>query len=111
MAIIDIIKIVKKTYFYPQPKVDGMVLKFTKKEFSLLEKNFLYDVFFKFVKIAFKQKRKKLINNLQDYLNIPKSEIISFFIKYQIPLNIRAEEINVLEFQKIAKLFWSYFKR
>ncbi|MDV3170190.1 MAG: hypothetical protein Q8811_00205 [Candidatus Phytoplasma australasiaticum] len=64
-----------------------------------------------FVKIAFKQKRKQLINNFQDYLNISKSEIISFFINNQISLNIRAEEINVEDLQKIAKLFWSYFKR
>ncbi|MDO8057138.1 16S rRNA (adenine(1518)-N(6)/adenine(1519)-N(6))-dimethyltransferase RsmA [Candidatus Phytoplasma gossypii] len=111
LAIIDVIKMVKKTNFYPQPKVDGMVLKFTKKQFSLREENFLYNVFFKFLKIAFKQKRKQLINNFQDYLNISKSEIISFFVKYRIPLNIRAEEINILELQKIAKLFWSYFQR
>ncbi|MDV3164898.1 MAG: hypothetical protein Q8823_01330 [Candidatus Phytoplasma australasiaticum] len=52
-----------------------------------------------------------MINNFQDYLNISKSEIISFFINNQISLNIRAEEINVEDLQKIAKLFWSYFKR
>ncbi|MDV3182854.1 MAG: hypothetical protein Q8869_03345, partial [Candidatus Phytoplasma australasiaticum] len=53
---------------------------------------------------SFKQKRKQLINNFQDYLNISKSEIISFFINNQISLNIRAEEINVEDLQKIAKL-------
>ncbi|MDV3157237.1 MAG: 16S rRNA (adenine(1518)-N(6)/adenine(1519)-N(6))-dimethyltransferase RsmA [Candidatus Phytoplasma australasiaticum] len=111
LAFIEVIKIVKKTNFYPQPKVDGIVLKFIKKELSETKKNFLYGDFIKFVKIVFKQKRKQLINNFQDYLNIPKLEIISFFIKNQISLNIRAEEINVEDLQKIAKLFWSYFKR
>ncbi|MDV3192403.1 MAG: rRNA adenine N-6-methyltransferase family protein, partial [Sweet potato little leaf phytoplasma] len=111
LAFIEVVKIVKKTNFYPQPKVDGIVLKFIKKELSETKKNFLYGDFIKFVKIAFKQKRKQLINNFQDYLNISKSEIISFFINNQISLNIRAEEINVEDLQKIAKLFWSYFKR
>ncbi|MDV3140036.1 MAG: hypothetical protein Q8765_02405, partial [Sweet potato little leaf phytoplasma] len=42
---------------HPQPKVDGIVLKFIKKELSETKKNFLYGDFIKFVKIAFKQKR------------------------------------------------------
>ncbi|MDV3143424.1 MAG: hypothetical protein Q8761_03310, partial [Sweet potato little leaf phytoplasma] len=39
------VKIVKKTNFYPQPKVDGIVLKFIKKELSETKKNFLYGDF------------------------------------------------------------------
>ena len=50
---------VSKNSFIPKPKVDSVVIKFTRKENLLKLKN--SDMFFKFVRDAFRQKRKNLI--------------------------------------------------
>ncbi|TVY12122.1 16S rRNA (adenine(1518)-N(6)/adenine(1519)-N(6))-dimethyltransferase RsmA [Candidatus Phytoplasma pini] len=107
---IEKIKLVKKDMFYPKPKVDGMVLKFTKICFEKAKKDFLQNEFYTFVKASFKQKRKTLINNLSIYFCVSKEKLLFFFQKYQININIRAEQIDTLRFQKIAFLFYNFFQ-
>ncbi|PQP79755.1 ribosomal RNA small subunit methyltransferase A [Candidatus Phytoplasma phoenicium] len=103
------IKIVKKTMFYPCPKVDGIVLKFEKKKLLDEERYFIENNFFAFVKISFQQKRKSLLNNLHDFFKIEKSQLLQFFYKYQIPNNIRGEEIDLIRFRQIAYCFFDFF--
>ncbi|WP_246833686.1 16S rRNA (adenine(1518)-N(6)/adenine(1519)-N(6))-dimethyltransferase RsmA [Texas Phoenix palm phytoplasma] len=103
------IKFVKRTMFFPVPKVDSIVLKFEKKTFDKQRQYFLENKFLKFVKASFIQKRKTLINNLNIYFNISKIELLKFFDKYQISSNIRAEEIDVITFQFISESFFLFF--
>ncbi|QTX03240.1 dimethyladenosine transferase [Candidatus Phytoplasma luffae] len=104
------IKIVNKNMFFPTPKVDGIVLKFDKIHLEEKQREFIETDFLKFIKASFQQKRKNLLNNLSKNFNISKSQIISFLEKYQIPSNIRAEEIDIERFQKITSLFFDFFK-
>lgn len=87
---------VKNTCFYPQPKVDSVVIKFTKKE----EKNLVSNEkeFFSFVKTCFQQKRKTLKNNLKEY---DFQKIASILQKNNIDLNCRAEELSLEIFIEI----------
>jgi 16S rRNA (adenine1518-N6/adenine1519-N6)-dimethyltransferase len=103
------IKDVKNTMFFPKPKVDSTVLKFERIILEEVEKNFIENNFFIFVKVAFRQKRKKLLNNLHSHFKISKKELISFFEKNQISLNIRAEQIGLTQFKKIAISFFNFF--
>lgn len=59
------VTLVSKNCFIPKPKVDSIVIKFVRKD-ELLEVRDI-DLFFKFVRDAFTQKRKNLRNNLKNY--------------------------------------------
>ncbi|WP_323847759.1 MAG: 16S rRNA (adenine(1518)-N(6)/adenine(1519)-N(6))-dimethyltransferase RsmA [Phytoplasma sp.] len=103
------IKVIKKNMFFPQPKVDGIILKFDKLLLNDFEREFIKNDFYNFVKIAFKQKRKNLLNNLSQNFNICKSKILDFFQKHNISPNIRAEEIDIVNFKEITFLFLNFF--
>jgi 16S rRNA (adenine1518-N6/adenine1519-N6)-dimethyltransferase len=103
------IKYVKNTIFFPKPKVDGIFIRFDRIFLEEKEKKFIKNQFYFFVKLSFRQKRKNLINNLSLGFNLPKEKIIIFFEKYKIPLNIRAEQINITQFKKISLLFFNFF--
>ncbi|WP_153368985.1 16S rRNA (adenine(1518)-N(6)/adenine(1519)-N(6))-dimethyltransferase RsmA [Candidatus Phytoplasma sacchari] len=105
------IRVVKNTSFFPKPKVDGIVLKFDKLLLSEKEKLFIKNEFFLFLKASFCYKRKKLINNLSINFSISKEKILFFLKKYQIPLNIRAEQIDILRFKEISSFFYNFFHK
>lgn len=89
---------VSRNSFFPKPDVDSIVLKFEKKldtsEFTNM------DLFFKFVRDAFKHKRKNLKNNLCLY-NLNKIE--TFLKTIGKDLTYRAEQISIDEFVNLYK--------
>lgn len=97
---------VKRHLFYPVPHVDSAVIRIEKRGKPLLnsldEKRFLT-----FVKHAFKQKRKTLINNLHEGYQTPKDEIIEYLSRLNYASDIRAEKLSLDDFIKLAKE-WSY---
>lgn len=87
---------VSKNCFEPIPKVDSCVLKLkSNKKTSAKDEEKLY----KLIKDAFKQKRKNLRNNLNNY-DLDKIEKI--LNKYNKNLKNRAEEIKLEEFIEIS---------
>lgn len=86
------------TVFYPKPNIESSVLKFSpKKNISL--KNF--DTLKKISKIAFNQRRKKIVNSLSSIDNI------AFFLREcGIDENLRAEDISVEMFCNLANLIY-----
>jgi len=88
---------VKNTCFRPIPKVDSAVINFTKKDtnYNLKDEN----LFFKLVEDSFKMKRKTLKNNLTNY---KWSLILEILTKYNLPENVRAEQIPLEIFIDIA---------
>ncbi|CCP88220.1 16S rRNA (adenine(1518)-N(6)/adenine(1519)-N(6))-dimethyltransferase RsmA [Candidatus Phytoplasma solani] len=102
---------VKRHMFFPQPKVDSVILKLERKQdhpsflSPVLKQNFIT-----FVKAAFKQKRKILLNNLSNQFSIPKETIILFFHQQQLSSQIRAEQITLEEFQKISIQWFLFLK-
>lgn len=88
---------VSKNVFLPKPNVDSIVVEFSRKqELSELKDKKL---FFKLIRDAFKQKRKTLRNNLKEYDLIKIEKVLE---KYNLDLNIRAEQIPIDIFIEIA---------
>ena len=94
---IEKVTLVSKNSFIPRPKVDSIVIKFTKHKKLLELKN--EDVFFKLVRDAFKQKRKNLRNNLKGYDLERIEEVLKTLGK---DLTYRAEQLTLEEFVSIA---------
>lgn len=79
------------------PKVDSAVINFTRKTKKLNIKN--EELFFKLVEDSFRMKRKTLKNNLSNYNWQKVTEILS---KYNLPENVRAEQIPIETFIDIS---------
>ena len=94
---IEKVCLVSRNCFIPKPKVDSIVLKFTriKKQEKLNNK----EVFFKFIKDAFKQKRKNLRNNLKEYDLVKLENVLKELDK---DLTYRAEQLTLDDFIFIA---------
>ena len=88
---------VPSIFFDPKPQVDSCVIKivFNKKQLDYDFKKFL-----SFLKIFFQFKRKTLINNLKP--NYKLSLINKVFEKFNLPKEIRSEQIEV---DKIIEIF------
>ncbi len=97
---------VNRKLFYPVPKVDSAVLRIEKYDHRALNKD-AESRFFSIVKAAFKQKRKTLINNFHDVFHIEKEMLKSFLENLCLNTNIRAEQIDIKTFIKIAEV-WPY---
>ena len=93
---------VKKENFRPVPKIDSGFIKIDINDFNQ-EREDLEKDFFKIVKAGFQFKRKKLINNLSKNLNLEKDKLEIFFKENNFDLNLRAQNLNVNDFIKIAK--------
>mgnify|MGYP001368685944 CR=1 FL=1 len=78
--------------FTPRPKVDAIVLEFTPfSDFGLIDINKIDKV----AKDAFSQRRKKIKNNMSNY--------ISKINELSISLDLRPEDLTVLDYCNIAK--------
>ena len=83
--------IVKRHSFWPQPTVDSVVIKLKRrKEKKVRVTN--EEAFFKFVREAFKYKRKTLKNNLKNY---PLEQIEAVLQRWGHDLMIRAEGLSI----------------
>lgn len=94
-----------KENFIPAPKIESSVI--------LFEKHNLYDflddkIFLDFIKKAFAEPRKKLLNNLIK-AGIPKEFILQIFTEKNIDENIRAEDLNISSWCDLILDFNKYF--
>jgi 16S rRNA (adenine1518-N6/adenine1519-N6)-dimethyltransferase len=98
-----IISYVSKTSFWPQPKVDGTILKISniKNKKLKIDKN----LFFKIVKAGFSQPRKQILNNLSKMLKLDKEKVKSWLLKNNIQPSQRAETLGVKDWIKLSKSF------
>lgn len=94
---------VKKNMFIPQPKVDSVIIQIIKKTTN----DETTKKFIPFVKASFTQKRKTLVNNLNEGFNIEKSKIHDFLKQNNLSETIRAEQISVEMFIDLSKK-WPY---
>jgi len=88
---------VKNSCFDPVPKVDSALINFKRKKQKALVKN--EELLFKLIEDSFKLKRKTLKNNLKEY-SWPK--IVEILKKFNLPENIRAEELPLEVFIAIS---------
>lgn len=92
---IDTLFDVSRNCFYPVPNVDSAIIRLTRKECNVVD----IDFFNRFLKNAFKFKRKNLKNNLSGY----NFDDINFILnKYNFSLSNRAEDIPCEVFIEIC---------
>jgi len=97
-AFPKIISYIKKTSFWPKPKVDSAIIKIVPSV-----KPGLAEGFFKVVKAGFSQPRKQLINNLSKPLNLSRAEAKEWLEKNNIKPERRAETLNIEDWLNLTK--------
>ena len=115
----EIIKIVSKENFWPQPEVDSAIVKITPRSNPLLLKERELNPpsspfvkggskekeFFRLVKFGFIAKRKMLKNNLAAGFKIDQTEAASRIKQAGFNEKIRAQELSVNDWLKLLALF------
>lgn len=95
-----IVKKVSRNMFYPVPNVDSVIVKID------IVKN-KYDIdkfkFMEVVKAGFAMRRKTLINNLSQGLQLDKKRIADILTKLNLNLEIRAENLTTEQFVMLTK--------
>lgn len=89
---------VPRTVFIPSPNVDSAVVRldlYDKPMYLALDE----EHFFKFIRVAFNQRRKTLINNLSSEYN--KDFIIKMLNDNNIKLTVRSEELSIKDFVEL----------
>ena len=92
---------VPKESFFPQPKVDGAVIKIIplKTKYCPL----FSGRFFKILKAGFSHPRKQILNNLSTELKLDKKTIRSLLLKNGISPEQRAESLKIKDWINLAK--------
>lgn len=93
---------IPKEYFTPVPKVDSAFIGIHMKEREEIAKQIPEELFFKYVKAGFWNKRKNLINNFSS-LGFSKTEIKESLIKLGIAENERAENLSLQEWFSVIE--------
>lgn len=92
---------VSRGSFMPAPNVDSAVIRLDISDkprvHSKSEK-----MFFKVVKAAFAQRRKTVVNSISSTMGIQKSEIAQVLVDNSISETVRAEQLMLSDFAKIA---------
>ena len=95
---------IPKEFFNPVPKIDSGFISIKFYNDRRYEKLIPEDIFFKYVKAAFSNKRKNIVNNLST-LGISKDIIKEKLEFLQISPNERAENLTIEQFIKMAQYF------
>lgn len=93
---------IPKEYFTPVPKVDSAFIGIHMKEREEIVKQIPEELFFKYVKAGFWNKRKNLVNNFSS-LGFSKTEIKESLIKLGIAENERAENLSLQEWFSVIE--------
>lgn len=94
--------LVPRTAFFPAPKVDSAVVKFVKHKDCEEDEN--YKKLFKIIKAAFQERRKKLINSLNNVLGIDKAKLNDIVKELGFSENVRAEELSLDDYKRLAEI-------
>jgi 16S rRNA (adenine1518-N6/adenine1519-N6)-dimethyltransferase len=107
----EVVMIVPKTVFVPQPNVDSAVIRLTIRETpSVTVKN--EEFFFKVTRASFAQRRKTILNNLSSQLEggkEKKAEIIEALEQANIEPSRRGESLSIEEFAKLSDVLYEKF--
>lgn len=97
----SILREIKRTMFYPVPKVDSALyhLKIDRNKLKIADEK----LFKKTVKAAFLWRRKTLANNLQSAFSIPKAEAEKILVELGYDPMIRGEKLSAEEFVRLSE--------
>lgn len=101
LAIPEIKFFVPNSSFIPSPNVESAIINLKKeKRYNVKDENVLFDL----IHSAFAMRRKKMINSLEQahFLNMNKEDIKKFVNICGLNDNVRAEELSINEYIKLA---------
>jgi len=107
-STVKIIKYISKGNFYPQPKVDSVILKITPKKTSgnkWARSCPFVAMFSKIVKAGFANPRKQLLNNLSKGLDIKKEQTEQWLKENKIAPTQRAETLTIENWVNITNTY------
>lgn len=94
---------IPKEAFTPPPKVDSAFMSIKLRQNNYLEKEVNEEIFFKYAKAAFSNKRKNIVNNLS-VLGYNKTKLRELLEAHDFDPKKRAEAFSIDEFVKLIKL-------
>ena len=99
---VKILRQVPRRMFVPSPNVDSCIVQidFVKNKYNVNGENFE-----KIVKAGFSNRRKTLANNLENILNLKKSEITEILIQNGFNGTVRGDSLSTADFVKITTIF------
>lgn len=109
----EVVMIVPKTVFMPQPNVDSAVIRLTKREKPLVAVKD-EDFFFQVTRASFAQRRKTIVNNLVGQLENGKERkelIIESLQAAGIEPTRRGESLSIEEFAALSDALYIHFKK
>ncbi|MEG1536022.1 MAG: 16S rRNA (adenine(1518)-N(6)/adenine(1519)-N(6))-dimethyltransferase RsmA [Clostridia bacterium] len=96
-----IMRVVPRTMFVPQPKVDSCIIRIdVKDKFPNVDKKAVK----KLVKACFSMRRKTLANNLAQNFGIPRPKTEEALAKMQLDARIRGEVLDINQYIELNKL-------
>lgn len=93
--------------FYPAPEVESSVVKIDRKE-TIENPAIDLEFFLKFVRNIFIQRRKTLMNNLQNAYKIEKSIFEEGIKMLNLPLTVRAENLTVEQIVSLSNYIYKH---
>jgi 16S rRNA (adenine1518-N6/adenine1519-N6)-dimethyltransferase len=101
----EILFYVSKENFEPIPEVDSAVIRITcNMEHETSGRDFNRK-FFRVVRAGFCAKRKTLVNNLANSFHLNKKEVEEKIRKSRLSLKVRAQELSIEDWKKLALIF------
>lgn len=97
---------VPRSVFIPAPNVDSAVVKLDVRK-EKAQKPLNEDYFIKIVKAAFSQRRKTLVNNLNNKLHIEKATLQNLLEENNYRIDVRAESLSVQDFITLSDAIYS----
>lgn len=97
--------VVPASLFTPPPKVDSQIVILKKKSKSIFKNDKKIN---RVIKAGFSNKRKTLLNNLTNGLNIPKNDANKILNTLSININARAQELSCDDWPVLAKSIDNY---
>lgn len=95
----EIVLKIKKTCFFPRPKVDSCLLRLRMRLHPAVRPKD-ESLFFKIIRASFNQRRKTLKNSLAGI--IPSAKLGAFFNKYGIDARVRPEDLSLQDFANLS---------
>lgn len=107
----EVVMVVPKTVFVPQPNVDSAVIRLTKRQKPIVNVK-SEEFFFRVTRSSFAQRRKTILNNLTSQLpdgKAKKEHIISALKNANIEPERRGESLSIEEFGLLSDELYPYF--
>lgn len=107
IATMEVLLTVPPSAFRPSPKVESALLQVRLEKPLFIKENPRWRIF---VESAFRQRRKTLLNNFTASLRLEREQVITWFENCDLPLNRRAEELNIEQWDALYSFWLKYLR-